>query len=359
MRVCFAAGREPEYQRNRVIIRGLRELGIELDEVVSRAPRYHRRLPAVFLGLMRRRGSEPDLYFAGFLGHPIVLLLRALGRGPIAFDPFISVFDTLCGDRERFRPGSLAGRLSFKVDKLACDAADLIFLDTDAHIEYFASTFSQPREKFRRLWVGADDRLYSPRPGERRDAGGTVEVFYYSTFQPLHGVDVVLGAAELLGDNRNVHFDIVGRGPELKGLEERLARGEREGALSWRPWVPEDELPRYIARADICLGGHFSTRPKASRVIPGKTYQFMAMRKALVAGDNSANRELLTHGEDALFVEMGDPEALAAAVLQLAEDADLRERIAANAYRVYLETCTPEALSGCLGEALESLLASG
>ena len=355
LKVCFIAGREPEYQRNRVLIRALRAAGVELSEVTSGASNYALRFPAVLWRMLRQHGFEPDIYFVGFLGHPIVPVLRALSSKPIAFDPFISVFDTLCNDRQRFKPDSPAGKLCFKMDQWACQAADLVFLDTDTHIEYFASDFSQPREKFHRIWVGADDRLYYPRPAGRRADDGAIEVFYYATFQPLHGVDVVLEAAELLDGREDIRFHLVGKGPELKRLRERLEARLARGKCTWEQWVPEEELPARIARADICLGGHFSSMPKAARVISGKTYQFLAMSKPVIVGNNPANRELLSDGEDAVFVDMGDPQALAAAITRLAGDPGLRRDLADRGYETYRENCTPEALSGQLASLLAGL----
>jgi glycosyltransferase involved in cell wall biosynthesis len=203
--------------------------------------------------------------------------------------------------------------------------------------------------------VGADDRLYFPRPEAERGRGRKVEVFYYATFQPLHGVDVVLGAAELLEGRKDIRFNLLGKGPELKKLRDRLERSMQSGNCSWRRWVPEEDLPGEIARADICLGGHFSTMPKAARVIPGKTYQFLAMRKPVVVGDNPANRELLSDGEDAVFVRMGDPEALAGVIERLTDNASLREAVAERGYRTYRERCTPEALAGSLASVLAGM----
>jgi glycosyltransferase involved in cell wall biosynthesis len=356
MRVCFVAGREPGYQRNRVQLRALESLDVELEEIVSNASHYYQRFPRVIWRLFRERGFRPDIYYVGFLGHPLVPLLQALAGRPIVFDPFISLFDTLCNDRRRFAPSSFMGRLLFGLDRWACEGADIILLDTEAHIDFFASSFAQPRGKFRRLWVGADDRRYYPRSREDRGPGQSVEVFYYATFQPLHGVDVVLGAAELLGDDHEISLHIVGRGPELRRLQNRLDAAVGKGYCTWRPWVNEEELPLNIARADICLGGHFSTMPKASRVIPGKTYQFLAMRKPVIVGDNPANSELLTHGRDAFFVRMGDSEALAEAIRELAGDKEQRDTLAGKGYGKYRDNCTPEVLAGELENVLDEVV---
>lgn len=361
MRVCFIAGKEPSYARNAVILRALEIAGFDVRCVTSEASTYALRLPLVNARMLWNKiigkNGEPDVYLVGFLGHPLVLLLRRITRRPIVFDPFVSLYDTLCNDRMRFRPGTFPASFFHLVDRKAFESADINLADTQEHIRYFTAVFSQPSAKFVRLWVGADDRLYYPRKVKENVKNGPVEVLYYATFQPLHGVDVVLDAVEMLEHRRDIRFHLIGRGPELSRLEGRIKEALRKGNLTWRPWVEEKDLPRIIASSDICLGGHFSDKPKAKRTIPGKLYQFMAMRKAIIAGDSPANRELLTRGRDALFVPMGDARALAQAIIELSENPGKREEMAENAYLLFKRECSPAVLADTLGELLEKAYA--
>ncbi len=57
-------------------------------------------------------------------------------------------------------------------------------------------------------------------------------------------------------------------------------------------WVPYEELPDYVSKADVCLG-IFGDTEKAQRVIPTKAIDALALQKPLVTGDSQAARELL------------------------------------------------------------------
>jgi glycosyltransferase involved in cell wall biosynthesis len=147
-------------------------------------------------------------------------------------------------------------------------------------------------------------------------------------------VDVVLEAAGQLTSTPDVCFQILGNGQEYPRMR-RLAEECRLTNVSFLPPVPISALPEAIAQADICLGGHFHTNPKADRVIPGKIYQILAIERPLIAADTSANRALLTHGENALLCPPDDSQSLAESIQILSKDAGLRRRLASNGRQTY------------------------
>ena len=109
----------------------------------------------------------------------------------------------------------------------------------------------------------------------------------------------------------------------------------------------------------ICLGGHFGTSDKAARVIAGKTFQDLAMGKPTIVGENAANHELLTHGYDAWFCPMSDPQALAEGIRTLAEDAPLRAQLGRNARRSFLERASLEVIQAQVRQVVEAMARDG
>jgi len=351
--ILFVPGREPDYIRNWMIWQALTRryrLTVATEAVRPALSRYAQAL----LRVARSMRHGPDLIFVGFYGQPLVLPLRALTRRPLVLDAYVSTYDTLCFDRQWFRPRSPVGRLAYALDFWACRLADHVLFDTTAHRDYFIHTFSVPLAKTSVLYVGCDESHFRPHSAPPPD--GTFKVFTYASFLRLHGVKYILQAARLLADQEDISFTIGGAGARLDAMK-RLARDLYLPNVRFPGWIDFSELPSQIAQADLCLGGHFSAVPKASRVIATKTFQFLAMGRPTVVGDNPANREVLLHRQNAYLCRMADPAALAAAILELRDDAGLRRHIAESGLALYRQRFTVEATAQALQAVLDGLLA--
>jgi hypothetical protein len=96
-------------------------------------------------------------------------------------------------------------------------------------------------------------------------------------------VDVVVQAVNLLCDQKDILFRMLGREPErLRG--DRLVSRRALKNVEMIDWLPYHDLLHQVERLSICLGGHFSTYGKANGVIASKTYQYWAMRKTTIVG---------------------------------------------------------------------------
>lgn len=356
MHILFLSGRELSYARNEVLLRAFQRLGAV--DVLGPAAQPAS-LPATSLRIAaaaapRLMTQTYDLVFIGFYGHLILRLLGNLIRQPLLFDAFVSNYDTLCFDRQRFAPTSWPGKAAFWLDQSTCRRADHVLLDTTQHVDYFVRTFGLPAAKFTALPVGCSEAIYYPQPAAKQNASAaTTLVLSYTTFLPLHGMETILHAAAAL-QGVPIHFRLIGAGPLLPAMQQLAARLGLSN-LTFAPSVSPSTLAKEIAAADICLGGHFGPSEKAGRVVPGKIYQLLAMDKAIIAGDTPANRTLLQDREQALLVPPTDPQALANAILTLHQDSALRIRLAAQGYQLYQATCSEAVITQRLNTVIEQL----
>lgn len=342
MKILFLCGREPSYPRNALIsylLSQKHKIDIPFRKFNRRSITL-RSLLLILFSFPKLNTSQYDMVFVGFLGNIIMLAIGKFSRAPIIFDAFISLYDTMCNDRKYFPPTSFFGKLTKKIDQLSCRYASQIIVDTKSSREYFNTVLGVPSKKMNVIYVGCDDRIFHPL-GEVEHFK---EVLFFGEFLPIHGIEIILSSAKIVqGIDPQVKFVLLGYTNKRRKYKDlSIEMGLRNIVL--HPPVPLDELKNWISQATVCLCGHFSNVNKAYRVIPGKIYPCMAMGKALIAGDNPANREILTHGKDAWMCEMSNPDELAKAILLLINSPDLRHQLGQTARSTYLNTVSNQKL---------------
>ncbi|MHA1439880.1 MAG: glycosyltransferase family 4 protein [Promethearchaeota archaeon] len=346
--ILFICGAKESYVRNSLNLKALKG-NFDIIKITSNAKYYFIRLPSVIFRFLFYF-KKYNLIFVGFLGQPLMPFIKLFSKKPIIFDAFISLYDTLCFDRKKFKPDSLVGKLAYWFDKKSCQRANRIITDTNAHADYFSNTFNIDRDKFQTIYLGAEEDIFYPQNAKKKEKyENKFIIFYYGTGLPLQGIDVILKAAKLLENERDIIFQLVG---PIRKKYKNLIKDLNPQNIEFIDWIPYNELPEKITNADICLGGHFSNIDKAKRVISGKTYQFIAMQKPVIIGDNPATRELFGNRENALMCKMGNEKSLTKAIIELKVDQSLREHIAGQGYQLYLKSCAPKNI----GNILEAIL---
>jgi glycosyltransferase involved in cell wall biosynthesis len=80
------------------------------------------------------------------------------------------------------------------------------------------------------------------------------------------------------------------------------------------------------------------------------------MKKPVIVGDNTANKELFENRKNALLVKMADADALADAILELKENEKLREESAENGYETFKLNCQPKIIGKDIKKIIEKLV---
>jgi glycosyltransferase involved in cell wall biosynthesis len=303
-------------------------------------------------------GPPTDVVIVGYLGQIDVVLARLLTlwpRRPVVLNALFSLHETVVDDRRLVARSSLTAAALRGLDRLACRCADLVVLDTDAHIAYFRSELGVPADRIRRVYVGSDR---APAPMSAALPGLPCRVLFVGTFIPLHGVETIIAAAERLRASEPlIAILMIGSGQGYDAAAEAVARLNLTNVDLIGRWVGGDELTGYLAEADVCLG-IFGATAKAQRVIPSKVFDALAAGRPIVTADTPAARELLNHGEDAWLCPPADPDALADALRTLARDPALRARLAGGARRTFEARCSPDVIGRAVRAVLERLVRS-
>jgi glycosyltransferase involved in cell wall biosynthesis len=345
LRVCYFGTYRAEYSRNRIMIDGLRQAGVEVIECQEQLwksiedrvetasggwlrPGFMLRVLRAYVRLIQRHrhSGDYDVMVAGYPGQMDVFLARYLSRRrgkPLVWDIFMSIY-LIALERGLDQRSRRTVNLIQQIEKRALALPDLLIQDTEDYVAWFERTYGISTDRFRLVPTGADERVYRPIPTTNRGDGDLL-VIYYGSFIPNHGVETILEAAQLLSHEEKIRFEFIGDGPERGKVQ---TRAEQLGLakVSFHPWMEQNALAARTAQADILLGA-FGNTPQSIMTVQNKIYEGLAMGKAVITGDSPAIRKTMRDREHILLCERGNARALAEAILILRDSPDLREEL--------------------------------
>jgi glycosyltransferase involved in cell wall biosynthesis len=133
--------------------------------------------------------------------------------------------------------------------------------------------------------------------------------------------DLLAAFQKILPQIPHARLLLVGDGALRNEIENQVRALGLQGKVIFTGLVPPGEVPRYVGIMD-CLA-HLSAREALSRALP----QALAAGKPVVAYDFDGAEEVCLENETGFLVRTGDTATVAQRLLQLANDAPLRERL--------------------------------
>lgn len=227
-------------------------------------------------------------------------------------------------------------RLLAAVERLNLRAADRIAVVSEVLAEDLVRA-GVARERIVVNPNGADPERFRPGVGGnrvRRELGldGRVVAGFVGTFGPWHGVDVLAEAIARMPRDCDVTFLLVGDGDLRPAVERRIAEAGASDRAVFVGRVAHDDVPAYLDACDVLLSPHVEM-PDGSAFFgsPTKLFEYMAMEKPIAASRLGQIGDVIEDGVSGVLLPPGDAEALVAAIVRLASDAGLRERLGRGA----------------------------
>ncbi len=367
-KVCYFGTYEKNYARNITFIEAIRAVNVEVIEINKEVRETDSKKYGSFVGLLRLGIkfilAYVELFFkliflkdmkTIFIGYPSHLdviffypLFKLKGQ-KILFNPLVSLYDTFVLDRKLFKEKSIIARLIFYIDKLSFSLSDLIFIDTNTHKNYLSELFRIDKEKFIVVPVGAVDELYKEVSVKKNDR---FTVLYVGKYIPLHGIETILKAADILKD-KDIWFRMIGKGQEYKKALQ-FAKEKRINNIEFIEWIDRDKLVNEIRSSHIVLG-IFKKEGKALRVVPNKVYDALAGEAVVITERSPAVLEFFKDGEELFLVEPENPEELAKKILFIKENYDKLESAGKKGRKKILEISSKQKIGEILKNALSEV----
>jgi len=170
---------------------------------------------------------------------------------------------------------------------------------------------------------GADPRMFDPQASgaEFRSQNG-LEGKYLALYAGAHGMsndlEVVLEAASRLRQRPEIAIVLLGDGKEKPALVKRALDLGLDN-VHFLPPVPKTDMPQALAAADACIA-ILKPIPLYATVYPNKVFDYMAAGRPVVLAIDGVIREVIEAAGAGIYTPAGDAEALANAILSLADD---------------------------------------
>lgn len=233
---------------------------------------------------------------------------------------------------------SFAIRLMRAVERWTYRSADCICVTTQAILDTVVER-GTPAEKMMLAPNGADLDLFRPLPRENPQTalypfGGKFVVMYSGLFGIKHGLEVLLEAAFLLRDEKDILFFLIGSGARQDALLERARNLQLENIIFAGEQGVED-IPWMLAAADVCFA---AVRPEAyaAKLISVKIFEYLACEKPVVGCLHGESARILEDSGAGIVVPPGDACALAAAILKMYRSPEQRAEMAGRG-RAFVE----------------------
>lgn len=338
MKICYFGVYDPEFSRNRIFIKGLRENGVEVVECRDNSRGFLKYL-RLFLKHWKLRNSY-DVLIVGYTGYVAVPLAKLISSKRVVFDALCTLYE---GD---FLSRKQGGEWSPKIiyikilDWLAVKCADIVLVDSEMQKEYFDKRFGRS-DKYRVIYTGADDNIYYSDKSVSKNQ--TFTVVFRGRLLPEAGVKYIIDAANLLR-NEDIQFLIIGNGY----LENEVGSKIHILDLIKLEWISEhltnEMLRKKMLACHVSLG-QFENHERLTRTIPHKCFESLALGLPYITARSNAISEILEDGKSCIFVNSADPADLAEKILMLSRKPGLRTEISDNELRIYRERFTPRVLA--------------
>ena len=288
---------------------------------------------SLFVGLFLRR--RPDVVVAScpplFIGISgwLIALVR---RSKFVFD-LRDLWPDVAVEAGEFKRDSLITRLGFWLAKFLYNRAHHITPVTENKTQRLVEK-GISEKKITVVANGVDLDLIptlDQRESLRTELGldGKFVVAYAGLIGIAQKVEMIIGTAQKVRDQSDIHFLIVGDGVRRNKLEE-LVREHQLDNVTLLPRQPKERISHLLSAADVAFVPLASSGLQDA--IPSKLLEAWAHRRPviLVAGGEAA--EIATSCEGAIVVAPEDPASITNAVTRFRDDPLMRDRYAENGY---------------------------
>ncbi len=267
---------------------------------------------------------------------------------------------TIHGAAFHYGQNPVLHRSYIAAEKWAARRCERLIGVCDAMTDTYVAAGIAPREKFCTIHSGMEVEpfLSPPRPREtvRQELGfgpEDVVVTKVARLFNLKGHEFVIAAArQVIDAHPNVRFLFVGDGILRPQFESQIARAGLSTNFVFAGLVPPENVPELIHASEIVV--HTSLWEGLARVLP----QALIAGKPVVSYDIDGAKEVVIPGQTGYLLPPQSTVELARALIELAADPPLRERLGSTGRARFTDQFRHETMTRRIREVYAEVLAA-
>ncbi len=249
--------------------------------------------------------------------------------------------------------------LAYRLESKCYLKADLITGQTQGIVKDISRRFNLKNIHW--LPNGVNIDFYNPKQiklGDFREKNGfnhdDLLFFYGGIIGHAQGLEVVLKAAQIVGEHQKIKFIIQGSGPQLhklKELKESLALQN----VYFFDAVNKSQMPSVLKAVDIALVP-LKKLPLFEGAIPSKVFEALSMEVPLLLGvDGEAKHHFIDTAQAGWFFEPGNFNQLADVILKIEKNPSLIQKAGQNGRKYVSEFFNRDQIAASLYNRFKSL----
>lgn len=254
------------------------------------------------------------------------------------------------------RGNRMLHRILLFFERLSCRVANHVIVTNESGKRIQMMRSEIPADRITIVRNGPEPwHLQQVEPNNSLRAGAAIVIGYVGMMGIQDGIDYLLRALHILRNQfgrTDWRCVLIGKGPAMDELQQLAADLGLDENVHYTGWVDYEQVPGYLAAADICVVPDPSNEYNDRSTIV-KLMEYMAQAKPFVAFDLPEHR--VTAGNTALYARPNDERDFAEQILRLIDDAELRNRLGEAGQRRVIDELTWARQEAHLLEAYRSL----
>ncbi|MDD5038127.1 MAG: glycosyltransferase family 4 protein [Dehalococcoidales bacterium] len=156
-----------------------------------------------------------------------------------------------------------------------------------------------------------------------------IDIFYAGYLDKSRGLEYMMKSIHGLED---VNLTLAGTGPEESSIK---AYAIKLSNIKYIEWIPYADVITNSLKADILFAFYDPKIPSNRYASPNKLFEAMMCAKPIIVNDGTTASRIVADRKCGLIVPYGDVAAIREAIINLKNDANLRQAMGSNGRKAY------------------------